>query len=176
MLDEVPRAGAVPPSTRVGDSVITTIVPGVGTLKLENLVLDVNGTIAAGGALVPGVAEAIEALSAALHIVATTADTHGTATRLREALGVEIQVISEDGEALQKRRLVELLGADRTVVIGNGANDEEMLSSAALGIAVIGTEGAAHTALSAADIVTTSVLDALALLAQPARIAATLRR
>jgi len=163
------------PQERVGDSVIEIRIPGSASLRLEHLVLDVNGTIAAGGALVPGVAEAVEALSAALSVVAITADTHGTAARLHEALGVDVHIIAAGDEGPQKRRFVEELGAEHVVAVGNGANDAEMLEAAALGVAVIGAEGAASSAIVAADIVTISVLDALALLAQPARITATLR-
>lgn len=151
-------------------------IPGHHRLVLEHLVLDVNGTIAVGGALVPGVPEAIEALGAALHVVAITADTHGTAPRLREALGIEVRVIEPGRESQQKLEFVRSLDSARVVAMGNGANDALMLEEAALGIAVIGGEGTAARALSAADIVTVSILDALSLLAQPARIAATLRR
>jgi P-type E1-E2 ATPase len=143
---------------------------------LEHLVLDVNGTIAVGGVLVPGVAEAVEALGAVLHVVAVTADTHGTAPRLRDALGIDVQVIEAGAESEQKLEFVRNLGASRVVAVGNGANDALMLEEAALGVAVIGGEGASSVAVAAADIVTVSVLDALALLAQPVRIAATLRR
>jgi len=45
-----------------------------------------------------------------------------------------------------------------------GANDEAMLRLAMLGIAVIGSEGAATSAVLAADIVCGSILDALDLL------------
>jgi len=155
--------------------VIEVRVPGSDTLLLEHLVLDVNGTIAAGGALVPGVVEAVEALSAALNVVAITADTHGTAARLYDTLGVDVHIIAAGDEGPQKRRFVEELGAASVVAIGNGANDAEMLKAAGLGIVVIGGEGAAPAALISADIVTTSVLDAMSLLAQPARITATLR-
>jgi len=156
--------------------VIEIDVPGYRRLSLEHLVLDVNGTIAVGGALVPGVAEAVEALGAALHVVAITADTHGTVPRLREALGIDVHVIDAGKESEQKLEFVRALGASSVVALGNGANDARMLEEAALGIAVIGGEGASTTAVAAADIVTVSVRDALALLAQPARIAATLRR
>ena len=155
---------------------IDVAVPGSGQFSLEHLVLDVNGTIAAGGGLVPGVAEAVEALGATLQVVAVTADTHGTAARLRDALGIEVRVIEAGAEAAQKLAIVRELGAERVVAIGNGANDVEMVRAAALGVAVIGAEGAAGTLLASADIVTTSILDALALLSQPARIVATLRR
>lgn len=151
-------------------------VPGRRRLALEHLVLDVNGTIAVGGVLVPGVAEAVEALGAAIHVVAVTADTHGTASRLRGALGIDVHVIDAGKESEQKLAFVRELGASGVVAVGNGANDALMLEDAALGIAVVGGEGASTAALAAADIVTMSVLDALALLSQPARIAATLRR
>jgi len=156
--------------------VVDLDIPGSGRLRLEHLVLDVNGTIAAGGGLIPGVVEAVEALSATLNVVAVTADTHGTATRLRDALGIEVRVIEAGAESSQKLALVAELGAENVVAIGNGANDVDMLRDAAVGIAVIGAEGAAGSVLAVADIITVSVLDALALLSQPARIVATLRR
>jgi soluble P-type ATPase len=45
---------------------LTIDIPGYGMLQLEHLVLDVNGTIAHDGALIPGVAEAVETLSSEL--------------------------------------------------------------------------------------------------------------
>lgn len=155
---------------------ISIDIPGHRRLELEHLVLDVNGTIATGGVLVPGVAEAVEALGGVVRVVAITADTHGTAPRLREGLGIEVRVIEAGQESKSKVEFVRSLGVDSVVAIGNGSNDVLMLSEAALGIAVVGGEGASVDAVQAADIVTFSVLDALALLAQPARIAATLRR
>ncbi|MBN2248019.1 MAG: HAD family hydrolase [Coriobacteriia bacterium] len=149
--------------------------PGRGTLDLEHLLLDVNGTIAAGGVLVPGVAEALASLESVLHAVAVTADTHGTAPALRAATGIDIIVIAPGNEAAQKQALLRELGAERTVAVGNGANDALMLREAAVGIAVIGTEGAARAALDAADIVVTDIADALALLLEPRRLLATLR-
>ncbi len=60
--------------------------------------------------------------------------------------------------------------------VGNGANDVEMLREAELGIAVLGYEGLAKGAADAADILVTSVHDALDLLLRPTRLLATLRR
>ena len=51
-----------------------------------------------------------------------------------------------------------------------------MLKAAALGIAVIGHEGAAFEALAAADVVTHDIFDAIGLLLNPKRLIATLRR
>jgi soluble P-type ATPase len=62
-----------------------------------------------------------------------------------------------------------------TLALGNGRNDRLMLQAAALGIALIQREGAAAQTLTSADLVCTSVLDALALLTTPKRLTATLR-
>ena len=51
-----------------------------------------------------------------------------------------------------------------------------MLEEAAVGIVVIGAEGAAAHTVQAADLVVTSPLDALDLLLRPARLVAGLRR
>jgi soluble P-type ATPase len=68
------------------------------------------------------------------------------------------------------------LGAAQVVALGQGANDASMLDEAALGICVLGLEGMAVEALMVGDVVAPSVLDALDLLYQPLRLAATLRR
>lgn len=155
---------------------VTVEIPGYGLLQLEHLVLDVNGTIARDGDVIPGVPEALGTLSNELHVLAVTADTHGMASALRDRLGIEVRVIERGREAAAKLDLVDELGADSVVAIGNGANDELMLKDAALGIAVLGDEGAASLAVGAADVVTTSVHVALGLLLEPRRLIATLRR
>ena len=75
----------------------------------------------------------------------------------------------------QAPRLVERLGAERVVAVGNGANDAGMLQAAALGIAVLGPEGLAGEAWQAADVVA-GIHQALDLLLHPRRLVATLRR
>jgi soluble P-type ATPase len=62
------------------------------------------------------------------------------------------------------------------VAIGNGANDALMLEHAALGILVMGGEGAAVEALLRARVVVTDICEALDLLLFPKRLIATLRR
>jgi len=150
-------------------------IPGYGALVLEHLVLDVNGTIAGGGLLLPEVATELEALHGVLHPVAITADTHGTAAALGAALGIEVHVIASGWEAGEKLALVQELGPDSVVAIGNGANDALVLKASAVGICVIGPEGASRAALEAADIVVASIGDALRLLSDPRRLLATLR-
>ena len=150
-------------------------IPGRGLLELEHLVLDVNGTIARDGRVVAGVAEGIVAMRGQMHVVAITADTHGTAPALRDRLGVDIHIITPGGEAAQKLAFIESLGPGRVVAAGNGANDVSMLRAAAIGVCVIGDEGAAGGAVAAADVVVTSAASLFGLLANPARLVATLR-
>ncbi|MGD8562903.1 MAG: hypothetical protein PVG03_10215 [Desulfarculaceae bacterium] len=150
-------------------------IPGWRRLELIHLVLDLNGTLALDGALIPGVKKAISSLSRDLTCHLVTADTFGTAGDL---LGPEVNlaIIKPGGESGQKLKLVESLGAETVAALGNGANDAEMLGAASLGIAVLGAEGAHLSALQAADVVAPGPLEALGLLLHPDRLRATLRR
>ncbi len=151
-------------------------IPGQGRLSLSHLALDLNGTIAADGELLPGVAERVAALRGVLEITLLTSDTHGRAAATAAALGIGLARVAPGGEAAQKAAFVRAAGAEHVAAIGNGANDAEMLRAAALGIAVAGEEGLAVPALVAADIVVPGIAAALDLLLVPARLRATLRR
>lgn len=87
-------------------------------------------------------------------------------------LGAELTIIATGHD---KAELVERLGTEHTVAIGNGRNDAAMLRIARLGIAVIGPEGAATSAMSGADIVCVGIGHALDLLVDDLALAATLR-
>jgi P-type E1-E2 ATPase len=151
-------------------------IPGQGTLRLAELVLDLNGTIALDGELLPGVAERVAALRGELGIRIASADTFGRLDAIAAALGVQAaRLRAGEPEAEQKAAIVGELGAERVVAIGNGANDVAMLAEAALGIAVLGREGLAVAALRAADLVVPSIEDALNLLLRPRRLRASLR-
>ena len=150
-------------------------IPGFGALSLEHLVLDVNGTIAEGGVLLPGVADRLVHLAGVLQPVALTADTQGTAAVLGEALGIDVHIIASGWEAGEKLSFVQELGPESVVAIGNGANDALVLRSCAVGICVVGPEGAARAAVESADIVVGDIESALELLLDPRRLLATLR-
>lgn len=152
-------------------------VPGRGSLRLAQLVLDVNGTLSRDGALLPGVPRRIAALRGLLEVRLLSADTFG---RL-DAIGTELGVVASrlrpgEPEAAQKAAVVRALGPATVVAVGNGANDAAMLREAALGIAVLGPEGLASEALAAAGVLAASIDDALDLLLHPRRLVATLRR
>lgn len=154
---------------------IASDIPGFGRLRLERLVLDVNGTIACDGVAIDGVAERLAALSETLRVVALTAATHGPVDDLAVELGIDIEVIEAGAEAERKRDHILRMGSGEVCAIGNGANDVLMLREAAVGIAVLGPEGTASEALAAADIAVRGITEALDLLLYPARLVATLR-
>lgn len=151
-------------------------VPGLGMYEIQHLVLDMNGTIAHDGRLIAGVADAIERLRPIVHVVTITADTRGACSEIQQQLGIDVHVIGRGREAQEKMDFIDELGADSVIAIGNGANDELMLRSAAVGIAVLGGEGCASAAFHAADVFVGSIGDALGLLIEPLRLIATLRR
>ncbi|GAB4470710.1 MAG: HAD family hydrolase [Anaerolineae bacterium] len=155
---------------------IEITIPGRGKYALRYLFLDVNGTLAVDGVLIEGVTERLAVLREKLEIVMLTADTHGRQAEIDTALGLTAQRVTPGQERLQKGQAVLDCGAEGVVAIGNGANDAAMLHYAALGIAVIGHEGLSLEALQAADVVVTSILDALDLLISPRRLIATLRQ
>jgi P-type E1-E2 ATPase len=164
---------------------LTVEIPGYGQLALEHLVLDLNGTLALDGEVLPGVAERLAALSSHLPVHLLTADTRGRGAATAAALGISLHrlapgfVVSAQpngDEASQKRAFVESLGAERVAAIGNGANDAEMLAVAALGVAVLGPEGLARAAWQNADLIVPDINAALDLLLHPQRLIATLRR
>jgi P-type E1-E2 ATPase len=152
-------------------------IPGRGIIELEYAVFDVNGTLATDGQLIEGVEPLIAQLRDRVEVRLLTADTHGKQIEIDRLLNLTADRLQPGGyEREQKADYVRALGANKVVTIGNGANDVDMLKAAALGIAVIGHEGAASEALSAADVVTHNIFDAIGLLLYPKRLIATLRR
>jgi len=151
-------------------------ISGRGTLRLEHLVCDVNGTLAIDGQLLPGIAKTIGTMQDRLQFHMLTADTHGKQFLIDEKLKVKAIRVSRGHEAEQKAEYVQQLGADNVVAIGQGANDAGMLKAAGLGIAVLSAEGTAIETLLSADIVVPNIETAFELLLKPVRIIATLRK
>lgn len=150
-------------------------IPGYGCLRLGHLVMDYNGTLALDGGLVSGAEERLIRLSPSLDLHVVTADTHGGAQRFLKDLPCRLQILPSDHQAEAKSAYVAELGAETVVAIGNGRNDRLMLRAAALGIGVILNEGAYCATLADADMICTSIADALDLLLSPLRLVAGLR-
>jgi soluble P-type ATPase len=151
-------------------------IPGFKSLKLEHLILDFNGTLAVDGAVVPGVREIVTELSQVMRVHVLTADTQGTCRAALEGWPVDIHILKPGDEAEAKAAYLTALGRDNCAAMGNGRNDQIMLQAAALGVAVMGDEGAAPAAIAAGDVAVGDIISGLELLAKPKRLLATLRR
>lgn len=149
-------------------------IPGRENLKLENLVLDYNGTIAVDGNISIRIKEMLEDISKFLKVYILTADTYGTVEKQCKDLDVSIKIFANENAAKCKKDIVKSLDG-QTVCIGNGYNDIEMFKISDLSIAVIGEEGCCGKLINYADIIVKSPIDALELILNPNRIKATLR-
>lgn len=152
-------------------------IPGFRALSLQYLVADFNGTLARDGQLLPEVGTLLKWIVEhhAMSLVVATGDTYGSARHALVDLPCRLAILTPERQARQKLALVEELGAERVVAIGNGRNDVDMLRVAALSIAVVGLEGLAGDAMRHVDVVAGSIHSALTLLIKPAHLLATLR-
>lgn len=149
-------------------------IPGREELTLSHLILDYNGTIAEDGDLIPGIAPRLEDLSRVLSISVITADTHGTAAR--NCAGLPLSLLTYPTVQVGSIKAEEVKKLEGGVAcIGNGFNDIQMSDASDLSICVIGKEGCCGALLNHADVIVTSIQDALDLLLTPNRLRATLR-
>ncbi len=155
---------------------ITVTMPDGRELIYEHVVFDYNGTLAEDGVTSNSVKELLQELATRVHVAVITADTFGVVhDQLREVKGIEVIVIGSNADGNEKARYVQEWGAEKTVVIGNGVNDQPMFFIGGLKIAVLGPEGVSSGVLAASTIVVKSPEDAIRLLLNPKRLIATLR-
>jgi P-type E1-E2 ATPase len=145
---------------------------GQREVRLDHLLLDFNGTLALDGRVLPNVKERIQSLSSTLSIHVLTSDTFGTVEEALKGWPVLIRKVKTGKE---KRAILDKLGRENVVAIGNGRNDTLMFKAARLSIAIIGPEGAAKDSILSAQILTREITEALDLLLEPKRLEATLK-
>lgn len=150
-------------------------IPGYKILSLDYLVLDYNGTIAADGVVPDDMKERLRALADRFRIYVVTADTHGNARSECEGLPVEVRTFPSDDAAHAKEEIVEGLGSQRCICMGNGRNDMLMCRVCGLSIAVMDAEGMYGRLAAEADVCVRSMQEGLDLLMNEKRLIATLR-
>ncbi len=150
-------------------------IPGWGNMEVENVVLDLNGTLATDGKIPSEVKKKINALAGQVKIYLLTADTQGTATEEIREMKVELIKIEGKDSKEGKFNFLKSLDLEKTIAMGNGNNDQFILKEAGIGIAILGDEGISVVALKQADIMVKNISDALDLLLKPKRLMATLR-
>jgi len=154
---------------------ITIDIPGWGNMEVENVVLDLNGTLATDGKIPSELKKKINALAGQVKIYVLTADTQGTATEEIREMKLELIKIEGKGSKEGKFDFLKSLDLEKTIAMGNGNNDQFILKEAGIGIAILGDEGISIIALKQADIMVKNISDALDLLLKPKRLMATLR-
>jgi soluble P-type ATPase len=150
-------------------------IPGWGDIDIENIIFDLNGTIATDGKIPDKVKEKIKILSEKVNVFVLTADTQGTADEQVQDMNVELIKIPVEDSKLGKLDFLKTLELNTTVVVGNGSNDQLILKEAVLGIVVLGEEGISASVLKNADIIVKNIVDAFDLFLKPKRLIATLK-
>ena len=145
-------------------------------LEISNLLLDFNGTLAQNGLIGGDAKKLVDIIAQDMKVYVATADTRGNAAKECSGLPVELlELPSGMPEDEAKLQLLEKIGADTTIAFGNGRNDALILARAALGICVVGREGAHKMSIASAEVVVNSIEDALKLITEPVKLIATLR-
>ncbi len=152
-------------------------IPWGEKYTIENVVFDLNGTLATNGIIAETTGDLLKELAQQAKIYIITADTHNTAEQLKEEIGAfaEIFVLKSDEHDLEKARFVHTLGFRETVTLGNGANDLKMVEEGILSFGVMAGEGVYAPLLSKVDIVVHNVDHAIEMLLNPMKIVATIR-
>lgn len=155
---------------------ISVQLPNGRQYEFYHVVFDYNGTLAEDGRMTDEARQLLAELAGMTHVAVITADTFGLARQELAAVpGVELIILASDQNGTEKARHVQEWGAEHTVVVGNGVNDQPMFFIAGLKICVLGPEGVSTGVLAAANIVVKSAADAIRLLLQSKRLIATLR-
>ncbi|MGM0421383.1 MAG: HAD family hydrolase [Bacillota bacterium] len=151
-------------------------IPNYDDFEIKNIVFDFNGTLAAGGVIPEKVLAELDSLAKKLNVYVLTSDTFGTVGSTFAETSIKIAIMDGRDDTAAKQDFIEKLNSEQTIAVGNGNNDSLMLKTAALGIALIGPEGAAIPTLMNSDIAVTSIEDVFNLINDPIRLTATLRR
>lgn len=149
------------------------LIPGLGKLELDSIILDLNGTLTIDGKLAKGVLSKIEKLKKLGFIIYLfSGDTRGNGTEIAKKLNITfIKTINKDDKADE----IKKLNPDKCVAIGNGFIDIEKIKLAKLSIVTLQKEGAFTKTLLESDIIVPSIIDALDLLIDSNKLIATLR-
>jgi len=148
--------------------------PGQDPLEIEFIMLNFEGTLATDGRVHPKAKDKINLLSKRARIfIFTTGEKESVSAVLRN-VKAEVVYLREGDVSRGKRDLLQQLGPRRTVAMGSGMSDIEMIQNSAFGIGVMSREGTLSEVIGKADLVFMTVVDALDFLLKPLRQRATL--
>jgi soluble P-type ATPase len=150
--------------------------PGQDPFEIEFILIDFEGTLAQDRRIHPKAKDKINLLSKRTRIYVLAKGEKEFLDEAFRKVNAE-PFYSKEGETTQQKLdLLRQLGADKTIAIGNGVDDAQLLEEACFGICVVGREGASGEAIRRADLVVSNIIDALDFLLKPLRQKATLGR
>ena len=147
--------------------------PNNTDIFIENIILDLNGTLANYGRVKASTKALIKQLeSLGYRLILLSGDIRGNAKTIADELGIDLLLgASSDEKALQMQQF----DSEKTVAIGNARIDIGTFRNAIISIATIQAEGIHVGVLNEVDILVTDIDDALRLLTEPKSLEATLR-
>jgi soluble P-type ATPase len=155
---------------------ITLEMPGREPLLIEHILIDFEGTLAVDRRVDPKAKDKMNLLSRRTKLYVLAQGQDQVPEEVLKKVKAEIVHLKEGEGSQGKLDLLNELGPQRTVAIGNGLDDVAMVENAGLGICVISKEGTASEMVEKADLVVANILDALDFLLKPIRQQATLSR
>ena len=151
------------------------IIKGAGkeALNIENIVLDLNGTLANYGTVSDKTKALILELKALdYNIVIISGDIRGNASVIAKELGLKLLL---GGDSEEKAKQMQQFDANTTAAIGNARIDIGTFQNAKISIATIQNEGIHTGILDYVDIIVPTIEDALNLFIETKALEATLR-
>lgn len=149
-------------------------VPGVGTIEIKTIILDLNGTLSVNGKIPDGVKERFEKLkNLGIKVILFTADQRGTAEDLCKEYEIDF-VRTKNGE--EKETAMKNYDPETTAAIGNARIDIGTFRHAKVSVATLQAEGIHADIISSVDVIVPSINDALDFFIDPDTFSATMRK
>ena len=147
--------------------------PNNRTIEIENIILDLNGTLANYGRVSERSKELLQQLKQLnYNIILISGDIRGNASVIAKELDITLLLGANSQEKAQQ---MQLFDKEKTVAIGNARIDIGTFQNAIISIATLQSEGIHVGILKHVDIIVPSIEDALNLFIEPKALEGTLR-
>jgi soluble P-type ATPase len=147
---------------------------GLPTIEIDFILLDFEGTVASDRRVHPKVKDKINLLSKRAKIYILARGEKEAVEDMLRNVKAETVYFKEGRVSQEKLDFIRRLGTERTIAVGNGADDALMIAEAGIGICVISKEGTSTEMLRHAKVVFSNILDALDFMLKPLRQTTTL--
>lgn len=147
--------------------------PNQENIEIENIVLDLNGTLSVSGIVSEKTKlQILKLKDLGYKIVLISGDIRGTAFDIAQSLDIELYLGKSSEEKAEK---MQALQPEKTAAIGNARIDIGTFKNAKLSIATLQAEGIHTAIIPYVDIIVPSINDALNLFIETQSLEATLR-